>query len=204
METEYIDSKLEKNEKIFQLSNYKNQTLQKKLEVLQFIPKTTLSSRFFKDGNIITSIAAKDDIIFTGNNMGKIKMYSCEKGFEYKNLINPDIQNSKEKKVLCMDISDKISYLISGYSNGYISLWDLSNGKCKKLLKEEHNGKCILAIKFLHVENGIWEFLSSDINGFVNRITLSDTFFFFFSFYVVSILYFKLFFFFFFVFYFFN
>ena len=27
---------------------------------------------------------AKDDIIFTGNNMGKIKMYSCEKGFEYK------------------------------------------------------------------------------------------------------------------------
>ena len=191
METEYIDSKLEKNEKIFQLSNYKNQTLQKKLEVLQFIPKTTLSSRFFKDGNIITSIAAKDDIIFTGNNMGKIKMYSCEKGFEYKNLINPDIQNSKEKKVLCMDISDKISYLISGYSNGYISLWDLSNGKCKKLLKEEHNGNSILSIKFLQIDDGSWEFLSSDIKGNVNRITISETFFFTTSVEVVNILQYK-------------
>ena len=191
METEYIDSKLEKNEKVFQLSNYKNQTLQKKLEVLQFIPKTTLSSRFYKDGNIITSIAVKDDIIFTGNNIGKIKMYSCEKGFEYKNLINSEIQNSKEKKVLCMDISDKITYLISGYSNGYISLWDLSNGKCKKLLKEEHNGYSILSIKFLQIDDGSWEFISSDIKGNVNRITISDTFFFTTSVEVVNILKYK-------------
>ena len=192
METEYIKSKIEKNDKIFQLQIYKNQTTQKKLEVIQFLPKTTLSSRFFKDGNVITSITSKEDIIFTGNNIGKIKMYSCEKGFEYKSLINSEIQNSNDKKVICMDVSDKLSFLISGYSNGFISLWDLSNGKCKKLLKEEHNGKCILAIKFLHVENGIWEFLSSDINGFVNRITLSDTFFFTLSIDVVTILQYKL------------
>ena len=192
METEYIKSKIEKNDKTFQLQIYNKQTTQKKLEVIQFLPKTTLSSRFFKDGNVITSITSKEDIIFTGNNIGKIKMYSCEKGFEYKSLINSEIQNSNDKKVICMDVSDKLSFLISGYSNGFISLWDLSNGKCKKLLKEEHNGKCILAIKFLHVENGIWEFLSSDINGFVNRITISDTFFFTLSIDVVTILQYKL------------
>ena len=179
METEYIQSKLEKNEKVFQLSNYKKQKNKKKLEPLHFSQKTTLSSRFFKDGNVITSIAAKGDIIFTGNNIGKIKMYSNKKNSEYKILINDEILNSEDKRVLCMDISENINFLISGYSNGYIALWDIENGNCRKLLKDEHNKKSILAIKFLECENGLYEFLSSDINGYVNRITISESFFFF-------------------------
>ena len=179
METEYIQSKLEKNEKVFQLSNYKKQKNKKKLEPLHFSQKTTLSSRFFKDGNVITSIAAKGDIIFTGNNIGKIKMYSNKKNSEYKILINDEIINSEDKRVLCMDISEDLNYLISGYSNGYIALWNIEKENCIKLLKDEHQRKSILAIKFLQCENGIYEFLSSDINGYVNRITISESYFFF-------------------------
>ena len=179
METEYIQSKLEKNEKVFQLSNYKKQKNEKKLKPLHFSQKTTLSSLFFKDGNLITSIAAKDNIIFTGNNIGKIKMYSNNKNTEYKILINDEILNSEDKRVLCMDISEDKTFLISGYSNGYIALWDIENGNCRKLLKDEHKKKSILAIKFLQCGNGLYEFLSSDINGYVNRITISESFFFF-------------------------
>ena len=46
MEVEYIQNQKKKNEKIFQLSNYKKQN-KKKLEALQFSQKTTLSSRFW-------------------------------------------------------------------------------------------------------------------------------------------------------------
>ena len=45
MEVEYIQNQIKKNEKIFQLSNYKKQN-KKKLEALQFSQKTTLNSRF--------------------------------------------------------------------------------------------------------------------------------------------------------------
>ena len=179
METEYIQSKLEKNEEVFQLSNYRKQQKEKKLKPLQFSQKTTLSSLFFKDGNIITSITAKGNIIFTGNNIGKIKMYSNKKNSEYKILINDEIINSEDKRVLCMDISEDLNYLISGYSNGYIALWNIEKENCIKLLKDEHQRKSILAIKFLQCENGIYEFLSSDINGYVNRITISESYFFF-------------------------
>ena len=83
METKYEKiSKNENDDQIFLLKNYKLNS-KKKIEVLKFPPKTTLSSRFFKDGNIITSITAYDDVIFAGNNLGKIRVYSCEKEFEY-------------------------------------------------------------------------------------------------------------------------
>ena len=68
---------------IFLLKNYKLNS-KKKIEVLKFPPKTTLSSRFFKGGNILTSITANEDVIFTGNNLGIVKVYSCEKEMEYK------------------------------------------------------------------------------------------------------------------------
>ena len=55
-------------ENIFLLKNYKLNS-KKKIEVLKFPPKTTLSSRFFKGGNILTSITANEDVIFTGNNL---------------------------------------------------------------------------------------------------------------------------------------
>ena len=61
---------------IFLLKNYKLNS-KKKIEVLKFPPKTTLSSRFFKGGNILTSITANEDVIFTGNNLGIVKVYSC-------------------------------------------------------------------------------------------------------------------------------
>ena len=92
-------------ENIFLLKNYKLNS-KKKIEVLKFPPKTTLSSRFFKGGNILTSITANEDVIFTGNNLGMVKVYSCEKEMEYKSFCLEQIQKEPQSKraVTCMDV----------------------------------------------------------------------------------------------------
>ena len=164
-------------ENIFLLKNYKLNS-KKKIEVLKFSPKTTLSSRFFKGGNIITSITANEDVIFTGNNLGIVKVYSCEKEMEYKSFCLEQIQKEPQAKraVTCMDVSESISHLICGYCNGFLSLWDLSKTNCIKFLPKEHKS-CVIAVKFIRVEKNNFEFLSSDLDGKVNRTVVSPGYF---------------------------
>ena len=164
-------------ENIFLLKNYKLNS-KKKIEVLKFPPKTTLSSRFFKGGNIITSITANEDVIFTGNNLGIVKVYSCEKEMEYKSFCLEQIQKEPQAKraVTCMDVSESISHLICGYCNGFLSLWDLSKTNCIKFLPKEHKS-CVIAVKFIRVEKNNFEFLSSDLDGKVNRTVVSPGYF---------------------------
>ena len=164
-------------ENIFLLKNYKLNS-KKKIEVLKFPPKTTLSSRFFKGGNILTSITANEDVIFTGNNLGMVKVYSCEKEMEYKSFILEQIQKEPQSKraVTCMDVSESISHLICGYYNGFLSLWDLSKTNCIKFMPKEHNS-CVIAVKFIRVDKNNFEFLSSDLDGVVNRTVVSPGYF---------------------------
>ena len=164
METVYVKSRIEENEHIFQIKNYK---LHSKIDysVLQFIPKITLSSRFFKNGNLITSIAGKDDLIFTGNNLGEVRMYSCSKEYEYKSLYLNDIKTETKNSVVCMDVSDNLNFLAVGYLNGFVALWELSSSKCKRLVKDAHIKSSIVAIKFLKAENKYYEILTSVGSG---------------------------------------
>ena len=173
----YKKSDDDKDENIFLLKNYKLNT-KKKIEVLKFPPKTTLSSRFFKGGNILTSITANEDVIFTGNNLGIIRVYSCEKEMEYKSFFLEQIRKEPQAKraVTCMDVSESISHLVCGYCNGFLALWDLSKTNCIKCIPKEHNS-CIIAVKFIRVEKNNFEFFSSDLDGKVNRIVVSSGYF---------------------------
>ena len=180
---DYIESKNykksdeDKDENIFLLKNYKLNS-KKKIEVLKFPPKTTLSSRFFKGGNILTSITANEDVIITGNNLGIIRVYSCEKEMEYKSYFLEQIQKEPQAKraVTCMDVSESISHLVCGYFNGFLALWDFSKPNCIKFIPKEHKS-CIIAVKFIRVEKNNFEFLSSDLDGKVNKINVSQGYF---------------------------
>jgi WD40 repeat protein len=173
METIFIKSKLEGNENVFQLKNYK-QHAKIKFIVLDFIKKSTLSQRFYRGANLITSIAAQDDVIFAGNNLGVIRMYSCEKEYEYKSYTLKELETSENKRsVVCMDISQDGDFLISGYSNGFLALWDLHTTKCKKLINNVHKS-CIVAVKFIRNDKKKFEILSSDIEGNVFKIIIKD------------------------------
>ena len=174
METVYIKSKLEGNENVFQLRNYK-QHAKIKFVVLDFIKKTTLSTRFFRGNNLITSIAAQDDVIFAGNNLGIVRMYSCEKEYEFKSYCTKEIEVCEKRSVVCMDISADGDFLISGYSNGYLALWDLHSTKCKKLITNVHKS-CIVACKFIRNDKKKFELLSSDADGNVFKIIIKEGF----------------------------
>jgi WD40 repeat protein len=176
METIHIKKLLEGNENVFQLKNYK-QHAKVKFIVLDFIKKSTLSSRFFKSGNpLITAIAAIDDVVVAGNNLGIIKMYSCEKELEFKSYALKEIENFDKRSVVCMDITPDGDYLIAGYSNGFLALWDLHTTKCKKLVTGVHKN-CIVACKFIRNNKKKFELLSSDIDGNVFKVTIEEGFF---------------------------
>ena len=83
MENEYIESTIKKNKKIFKLQNYSS-FINKKPTVLQFPNKQSLTEKIFREKNPINSISAKEDLLFTGDSMGKIKMFSIEKECEIK------------------------------------------------------------------------------------------------------------------------
>jgi WD40 repeat protein len=172
METSYIESTIKKNKNIFKLSTYRSHT-NKKPTVLQFPDKQALTEKINREKTPITSITAKEDLIFTGDSNGKIKMFSIDQECEIKSFIN-DNNNSK---VISMDISDDKTTLLSGYSNGNIALWDLKFGKMKKLLKNEHEN-AILCCKFLLCNDYVTEFISSDYDGVVNKIILTQNFLF--------------------------
>ena len=173
----YKKNEEDKDENIFLLKNYKLNS-KKKIEVLKFPPKTTLSSRFFKGGNILTSITANEDVIFTGNNLGIIRVYSCEKEMEYKSFFLEQIQKEPQSKraVTCMDVSESISHLVCGYFNGFLALWDLSKTNCIKYIPKEHKS-CVIAVKFIRIDKNNFEFLSSDLDGKVNRVVVSPGYF---------------------------
>ena len=114
METVHIKKLLEGNENVFQLRNYK-QHAKIKFVVLDFIKKSTLSSRFFKNENLITSITAIGDVVIAGNSLGMIRMYSCEKELEFKSYILKEIEGYDKRSVVCMDISQDGDFLVSGY-----------------------------------------------------------------------------------------
>jgi len=84
-----------------------------------------------------------------------------------------EIESCEKRSVVCMDITPENDFLIAGYSNGYIVLWDLHNSKCKKLINNTHKS-CVLACKFIRNDKKRFEVISSDIDGNVYKLIIKD------------------------------
>ena len=175
METIFTKSSIESNQNVFILKNYKQHT-KPKFSVLDYFKKSILSGRFFKTGNIITSITAYNNSIFTGNNIGVIKTYSCDQQLEFNSLSSKEIDVCEKRSVVCMDISPDGELLLAGYSNGYLAVWELTTLKLRKLLKDIHKTS-IVACKFFRSNKKKVELVSSDIEGNVFKITMSPGYF---------------------------
>ena len=100
-------------------------------------------------------------------------MYSCEKEYEYKSYLLKEIVSSERKSVASMDISIDKEYLIAGYSNGYIALWDLNKSKCKKIIDNAHKS-CVLACKFVSNTKKKFTIISSDLDGNIYKLIIND------------------------------
>lgn len=84
-----------------------------------------------------------------------------------------EIETCEKRSVVSMDITADNEFLVAGYSNGYVALWDLHNSKCKKLVNSAHKS-CVLACKFIRNDKKRFEIISSDADGNVYKLIIKD------------------------------
>ena len=150
-------------------------------EPFQTTTKDNLFSKIHDEKNKdkITCLKLQKDNLYIGYSSGIIKIFSIgnENGLNNLNLNSIETKIDKEIKVTCIDISNDSNYLLSGYSNGWIILWDLKTNKSLKLFSEEHF-KYILNVKLIMCDGKNCTFYSSDISGKVNKIIMAKKLFF--------------------------
>ena len=177
IEKKYIYNKNLQEKKIYELNNQKDNKSKEYIKVINHIPKASLSSLIFKKGIIITCMAIKLNNIYIGTNKGEIRVYSWKTEKKLNYLINSEIEQERKQDVICMDVSEDNKVLVVGHLNGYILLWGVESGDCKKLIQDEFTSQ-IIAIKFTLIENSFYEFLASDLKGSVKKIGVNEGFFF--------------------------
>ena len=166
------------SERNFILTEYKKiSNLQ--YNVMKFSKKQKLFYRIKKDKSKITCLYSRNGIIFSGNDKGIIKTFSSEKEYEYKTYISQELQNivNMDKSVFSIDCSPNNDIFFSGHGNGFIILWDILAVNVKKIISNAHDN-IVLEIKFVKFSNNtFYSILSSDINGKVNLINISQGYF---------------------------
>ena len=114
----------------YHLSSYKSKN-NIKFSPLEF-PKLPELSKIMFDNINITSTAVHDDFLFAGDDKGVVYMFSCETQREVKCFKMNDINEKIPKAgiiVSAIDVSKDGNYLIAGYANGFIALWNIPDRK---------------------------------------------------------------------------
>lgn len=155
------------------LSSYKSKT-NVKFQLLFFDQKKNMTYTLKSKIRNITCIKIKDDNLLAGDKEGNVILYSIEKGIEIKSFI-------PQEKVIdfyptSIDITPNLDYIVIGYSNGFISLWDGHKPQLLYTIKNIQKSK-ILVCQFCSIsEKKIFEFLSTDESGQLLKITLTFKF----------------------------
>ena len=152
------------------LSSYKSKT-NVKFQLFSFDFKKNLSYTIKSKIRNITCLKIKDDNLLAGDKDGNVTLYSIEKGIEVRKYI------PQEKNIdfypTSIDITPNLEFIVIGYSNGYISLWDGLKPQLIYTIKNIQKSK-ILVVQFCSItERKIFEFLSTDSNGQLLKITLT-------------------------------
>jgi WD40 repeat protein len=109
-----------------------------------------------------------DKYLFTGENDGSAHMYLIEKGEERRNFNVPQFNSP-----VSVIENNNADYLLVGYYDGTINLFDINKGNLMHSIKEIHKTK-IIALKFANVEKNSFTFISTDEEGQVMDITYSS------------------------------
>jgi WD40 repeat protein len=106
-----------------------------------------------------SSISATPKFLAIGTSLSNIALFENNaKGFKVLQLSDcPDFG-----EVTCCNISRDNKYLLCGFSNGFISLWDLTYSTPIKTLPSSLNSPIT---KLLFWKNTYEEFISSDLDG---------------------------------------
>ena len=137
----------------------------------------SLSETVFDRNKVVTSIMIFNTYLFVGNSQGYTRLYNFEKQTEIKSYFVKEIDVFNNKSVLSMEVSEDGNFLICGYSNGYIIVWETYSTKCKKIVDDVHKSP-VVKIKFVSGTTSNIKFLSSETDGKVYLIEIKDGYFF--------------------------
>ena len=103
------------------LSSYKSKS-NVKFQLLFFETKQNLTYTLKSKIRNITCLKIKEDNLIAGDKDGNVTQYSIEKGIEIKSFL-------PQEKVIdfyptAIDITPNFDFIVVGYSNGFISLFD--------------------------------------------------------------------------------
>ena len=145
---------------LHQLSTYKAQNLTNKLKfnLLNIINSETLYNRMIKNNLNISLLKNLGKYFFIGYNNGKIHIIHLEKNDEI-------YLESEDAKVSVTSLDIYNDYLITGYKNGIIILWDYKNKKILHSIKNSFKTE-ITALKFIEcIPKKKYEFFVADLEG---------------------------------------
>ena len=152
------------------LSSFKSKT-NVKFQLFSFDFKKNLSATLKSKIRNITCLKIKEDNLLAGDKDGNVILYSIEKGIEIKRYV-------PQEKVIdfyptSIDITPNLEFIVIGYSNGFISLWDGIKPQLIHTIRNIQKTK-ILVVQFCSIsERKIFEFLSTDESGQLLKVILT-------------------------------
>ena len=154
------------------LSSYKSKN-SLKFQLIDFSLKNRLTKILQPKISTIQTLKIYGDHLLLADQSGSVYMYSISKEAELQILTPPENINYYATSI---DNSPNLEFVVIGYSNGNIILWDTKNLSIIYTIKDLYSSK-ILFIKFTKIEKNCFEIISSDITGKVLKILITIGFF---------------------------
>ena len=155
------------------LSSYKSKT-NVKFQLIDFSLKKELTKKLELKFPTLQTLKIYGDYLFVADKSGSVFMYSVAKETELKVLTPPGLINYFATSV---DVSPTAEFVLVGYSNGYISLWDTKKPSLIYTIKDLHTSRIALAQFSQIIEKKKFEIISSDMSGKLLKIVLSISIF---------------------------
>ena len=114
---------------------------------------------------------AHGNLGYIGNSQGIIRIFDLSDEKEYTPIVCKEVDGHA---VQCIDVHKSGQFLVAGFRNGAILLWDLKKWITIKLITNAHS-TAVIALKFL--KNQKLSIISSDDSGNVSNIELTKSFF---------------------------
>ena len=120
--------------------------------------------------------AKNGDVIFVGNSAGYIRVYDTKTQRQMKPLYDDSLF---QNKVLCIDISEDGHYLLAGYKNGTLVLWDSAKYKkahaMQDIVKGPDSEYAMVKILFITDQNVV-TIVTAEESGRVRLVHVTRTF----------------------------
>ena len=151
------------------LSSYKSKT-NVKFQLIDFSLKSQLTQKLEPKIKSVQTLKIYGDYLFLADNSGSVIMYSISKETEFKVFTPP---GKIDYYATSVDVSPTVEFVIIGYSNGYINIWDSKKPSIIYTIKDLHNTKIFL-VQFCHIiEKKKFEIISSDMSGKLLKLVVT-------------------------------